>query len=28
MVDAVTYKYMDKPLTPAEVAEFVQVPLK
>ena len=28
MGDAVTYKYMDKPLTPAEVAEFVQVPLK
>jgi NitT/TauT family transport system substrate-binding protein len=28
MVEAVTYKYMDKPLTPAEVAEFVQVPLK
>ena len=28
MVDAVTYKYMDKPLTPAEVTEFVQVPLK
>jgi NitT/TauT family transport system substrate-binding protein len=28
MVDAVTYKYMDKPLTPTEVAEFVQVPLK
>jgi NitT/TauT family transport system substrate-binding protein len=28
MVDAVTYKYMVKPLTPAEVAELVQVPLK
>lgn len=27
MADAVTYKYMDKPLTPAQVAEFVQVPL-
>jgi NitT/TauT family transport system substrate-binding protein len=28
MADAVKYKYMDKPLTPAEVSEFVQVPLK
>jgi len=28
MVDAVKYKYMDQPLTPAEVAELVQVPLK
>jgi NitT/TauT family transport system substrate-binding protein len=28
MADAVKYKYMDRPLTPAEVAEFVQVPLK
>ena len=28
MIDAVTYKYMNKPLTPAEVAELVQVPLK
>jgi NitT/TauT family transport system substrate-binding protein len=28
MADAAKYKYMDRPLTPAEVAEFVQVPLK
>jgi NitT/TauT family transport system substrate-binding protein len=28
MADAVKYKYMDRPLTPAEVAEFVQVPLQ
>jgi NitT/TauT family transport system substrate-binding protein len=28
MADAVKYKYMDRPLMPAEVAEFVQVPLK
>jgi NitT/TauT family transport system substrate-binding protein len=28
VADAVTYKYMERPLTPAEVAEFVQVPLK
>ena len=28
MTEAVNLKYMLRPLTPAEVAEFVQVPLK
>ena len=28
MTEAVNLKYMPRPLTPAEVAEFVQVPLK
>ena len=28
MADAVKYKYMERPLTDAEVAEFVQVPLR
>ena len=28
MVEAVKFKYLAKPLTPAELKEFVQVPLK
>jgi NitT/TauT family transport system substrate-binding protein len=28
MTDAVKYKFIDKPLTPVELADFVQVPLK